>query len=150
MVSGPADTTLKKCSCSSVQTFMFIELNRATGSVCVKGSTTFSPKVTGKPESRDRLTEGGYGLIVVIAAGVCVCVCVSRRKAREKCQCHTAVIKDDRLHCQRRQALRPNTLHRDTPLCLFIHSPLHAALKNPALLTQSRKHSVLTKHRNKE
>lgn len=125
---------------------MFIELNGATGSVCVKGSTTFSPKVTGKPESRDRLTEGGYGLIVVIAA----CVCVSRRKAREKCQCHTAVIKDDRLHCQRRQALRPNTLHRDTPLCLFIHSPLHAALKNPALLTQSRKHSVLTKHRNKE
>lgn len=50
---------------------MFIELNGATGSVCVKGSTTFSPKVTGKPESRDRLT-GGYGLIVVIAAGVCV------------------------------------------------------------------------------
>lgn len=51
---------------------MFIELNGATGSVCVKGSTTFSPKVTGKPESRDRLTEGGYGLIVVIAAGMCV------------------------------------------------------------------------------
>lgn len=55
---------------------MFIELNEATGSVCVKGSTTFSPKVTGKPESGDGLTEGGYGLMVVIAAGVCVRVCV--------------------------------------------------------------------------
>lgn len=60
-----------------------------------------------------RVTERGYGLMAVIAARACVslCVCVKKMGFGELWALrvrHPAVIKDDRLYCQQRQALPPN------------------------------------------
>lgn len=72
------------------------------------------------------VTEGGYGLMAVIAAGVCDC--------KERCgQCHCVIaplIKDDRFAVRGVRLYLPALFPENPPphLAFIVHSPLPAPL----------------------